>query len=57
MLLNLNWKKGLTVWNKIFKFFDDDSDLKKVIQVVNVIKLFFILADAPGLLTNIYTRL
>ena len=32
MLTNLNWEKGLKVWNKIFKFFDNDADLKKHIK-------------------------
>ena len=33
MLLNLNWAKGLAAWNKVFKFFDDSNDLKRVIEL------------------------
>ena len=33
MLLNLNWAKGLAVWNRIFKFFDNDADLKRIVDL------------------------
>ena len=33
MLLNLNWAKGLAVWNRIFKFFDNDADLKRIVEL------------------------
>jgi hypothetical protein len=32
LLPNLNWRKGLAAWNTVFKFFDDEADLQKVIR-------------------------
>jgi len=32
LLTNLNWYKGLKAWNKVFKFFDNESDQVVVFQ-------------------------
>jgi hypothetical protein len=33
LLTNLNWYKGLKAWNKVFKFFDNESDLVEVAKI------------------------
>ena len=33
LLTNLNWYKGLKAWNKVFKFFDNETDLVDVAKI------------------------